>query len=175
MKKPAIKFGVAAGILYAAMFLSTSLLTNNNDGTGIAYTISKILLIGSLSMIFLAIRQTRDRLLGGVISFNIAFRTGMIVVLLSSSLYTLTKVGYANFIDKDFISKSITETIKEEGKRIDEIKDLTIDEKTRMKNEFSKNMEDLKSPYAFALSSVLHVFPIGFAIALLCAVLMKKP
>ncbi|MFM7079658.1 MAG: DUF4199 domain-containing protein [Bacteroidota bacterium] len=175
MKKPALKFGVASGVLYAAMFMATLLFAKNNGETAVAYTISKILLIGSLSMIFLAIRQTRDRLMGGVISFNIAFRTGMVVVLLSTACYTLTKVGYSSFIDKDFVSRSIDETVTAEDKRIDEMKDLTADQKTKMKLDFSNNMEDLRNPYAFALTSILDVFPIGFAIALLCAVLMKKP
>lgn len=175
MKKPALKFGLASALLSASMFVSTIWLTSKNGDQGLAFTVSKILMIASLSMIFLAIRQTRDRILGGIISFNVAFRTGMSVVLLSTVGYTATKVCYAQFVDKDFVVNSISETISAENKRIDELKEVSADEKTAMKQEFAANMEDLKNPYAFALTSVLDVFPIGFAIALLCAVMMKKP
>lgn len=175
MKKPAFKFGLASGLLSSAMFVLTALLSDDSAENGLAITISRILMIASLSMVFLAIRQTRDRMMGGIISFKLAFRMGMTVVLISTMCYSTTKVGYANFINKEFVSKSITETITAENNRIDEMKDLTVDQKNKMKEEFADNMEDLKNPYAFALTSILDIFPIGFAIALLCAVIMKKP
>lgn len=157
------------------MFAMTALLSVDYEENSLAITISRILMIASLSMVFLAIRQTRDRIMEGVISFNLAFRTGMTVVLISTICYSATKVGYAHFINRNFVSESIAETITAENKRIDDMKDLKVDQKNKMKEEFADNMEDLKNPYAFALTSILDVFPIGFAIALLCAVIMKKP
>ena len=174
MKKTALLNGLAAGLLLSTMFVITLYIGEINNNPSLASTIGNILLMASLSMIFFAIRNVRDRLNGGSISFNQAFRTAMIVVLIGTACYTITKNTYAFAINTSYIETSINKTIEVESKMIRAEKGLSEEDKGKRIKEFESNMNELKSPTSFFLSSILDFFPMGLAIALLCSALMHR-
>jgi hypothetical protein len=174
MRRTALLNGLAAGLLLSTMFMITLYIGETSNNPSLASTIGNILLMASLSMIFFAIRNVRDRLNGGSISFNQAFRTSMVVVLVATGCYTITKNTYALVINPNYIEKSINETIKVESDMIRSDKEISEEEKTKRIKAFESNMNDLKSPASFFLSSILDFFPMGFAIALLCSALMHR-
>jgi uncharacterized membrane protein (UPF0136 family) len=174
MKKTVVFNGVAAGILLGAMFVIPISIQESPASSGLTFTLANILLIAALSLVFFAIRNVRDRQQGGFISFNQAFKAGMTVILIGTSIYTSTKVVYALTINKTYIEASLDKTMEEESKRIIADKDIKDSDKQKMIQSFKENMDDLKSPWAFALSSTLDVFPMGLVITLLCSALMKR-
>lgn len=174
MRRTALLNGLAAGLLLSIMFVITLYIGEINNNPSLASTIGNILLMASLSTIFFAIRNMRDRLNGGSISFNQAFRTAMIVVLIGTGCYTITKNVYAFVINPNYIESSINKTIKVESEIIWAEKDLSEEDKTKRIKAFESNMNELKSPASFFLSSILDFFPMGLAIALLCSALMHR-
>lgn len=174
MRKTALLNGLAAGLLLSSMFVITLYIGEINNNPSLASTIGNILLMASLSTIFFAIRNVRDRLNGGFISFNQAFRTAMIVVLIGTGCYTITKNTYAFVINPGYIESSINKTIKVESEIIRAEKDLSEEDKTKRIKAFESNMNELKSPASFFLSSILDFFPMGLAIAMLCSALMHR-
>lgn len=166
--------GLAAGLLLSTMFVTTIYIGEYNNNPSLASTIGNIMLMASLSMIFFAIRNVRDRINGGSISFNQAFRTAMIVVLVATGCYTTTKNLYAFAINPNYIESSINKTIEAESNMIRADKELSEEVKAKTIQEFASNMNELKNPTSFFMSSILDFFPMGLAIALLCSALMHR-
>lgn len=126
-------------------------------------------MVVSFSMIFFGIRSHRDKNLGGIISFNIAFRVAILITLIASACYVAGWMVYFNFIDNSFIEKYTayyTQKMNSSGNTAEEIK-KEIDA-------FNENMSNYKKPWVMSFFTFLEVFPIGLVISVLCAMLMKK-
>lgn len=174
MKRSVLVNGLATGALLSVMFIATNYFIEHKNNPSLASTIGNILLMASLSMVFFAIRNVRDQVNKGHISFNMAFRTAMLVILIGTFCYTATKSTYAFVIDKGYLNRSIDRTIEVETQNILNSKDFTDSEKQKKIQEFTSNMDDLRTPYAFIITSILEFFPMGLVISILCAALMKR-
>jgi hypothetical protein len=174
MKKTVLANGLAAGALLSVRFVATNYFIEVKNNPSLASTIGNILLMASLSTVFFAIRNMRDKVNNGHISFNAAFRTALLVILTATICYTATKSTYAFVIDKGYLERSIERTIEAETQSILSSKDLKEIEKQRKIEAFTSNMNDLRTPYAFVITSILEFFPMGLVISILCATLMKR-
>lgn len=175
MRKTVLANGLAAGALLSVMFVATNYFIEEKNNPSLASTIGNILLMASLSMVFFAIRNVRDKVNKGHISFNMAFRAALLVILTATLFYTVTKSTYAFVIDKGYVERSIERTIQAETQSISSSKELKEAEKQKKIEAFTSNMNDLRTPYAFVITSVLEFFPMGLVISILCAALMKRP
>src|SRR5881396_3451000 len=102
MKKNITIYGLIAGIVVSILMLSTVNYISHCEGT-IDYTRS--LLIGyasmliSFSLVFVGIRNYRDKYNEGVISFGKAFTIGIMIVLIASTIYVVAwLIDYFFFI-----------------------------------------------------------------------------
>jgi len=169
MSKIIIVYGLIAGAILAGMiFLMMAIVGDSSDferGESVGY----ISMAMAFSMIFFGIRSHRDKNLQGVISFNLAFRIGILITLIASICYILAWLTYFNFVDSTFIerySEFFTNKLQSSGKPQEEI--------TKELKAFHENMENYKSPGVMAVFTVLEVFPMGLIITILCSMLMKK-
>jgi hypothetical protein len=174
MKKSILVNGMATGALLSIMFVATNYFIEQKSNPSLASTIGNILLMASLSMVFFAIRNVRDKVNKGYIGFNTAFRTALMVILIGTFCYTTTKSTYAFIVDKEYLNRAIDRTIEAETKNIMNSKDVSDLEKKKKIQEFTSNMNDLRTPYAFVITSILEFFPMGLIISILCAALMKR-
>lgn len=169
MRKIVIVYGLIAGAILAGMvFLMIVIVGDSEDferGQSLGY-ISRAL---GFSMIFFGIRSHRDKNLQGVISFNLAFRIGILITLIASVCYALAWLINLNYIDTNFIERYtefFTQKLQSSGRPQEEI--------TKELKAFHENMENYKNPGVMALFTLLEVFPMGLIITLLCSMLMKK-
>src|SRR6476661_3699271 len=92
MKKIVINYGLIAGIIVSVLMLFSVNFMSHREG-GIDYNTS--LLIGyasmliAFSLVFVGIRNYRDKYNGGVISFSKAFKIGIMIVLIASTIYVI--------------------------------------------------------------------------------------
>ncbi|HKZ36681.1 MAG TPA: DUF4199 domain-containing protein, partial [Chryseolinea sp.] len=105
MKKNVWVFGIITGLiissfmLYAAMECYTNPDMETNDVVGYAG------MIAVFSLIFVGVKNYRDKYNGGVITFGKAFKTGLYITLIASSMYVLVwLIDYYVFIP-DFLDK----------------------------------------------------------------------
>ncbi len=169
MKKVILKYGLISGsILVAMIYTMMAMMGDTSDfekGEIFGYLFS----IAAFSMIFLGIREYRDKISGGVITFNKGFRVGILITLIASTCYVTGWMIYFNFIDNSFIVKYSTYyigKIQSSGKPPGEIENEIA--------AFEENMENYKHPAIMAMYTLLEVFPIGLVVTILCSFLMRR-
>src|SRR5437773_9356108 len=107
MKKNIIIYGLIAGIVVSVLMLF-SVNMSNAEGH-IDYDTS--LLIGyaamliAFSLVFVGIRNYRDKYNEGVISFGKAFKIGIMIVLIASTMYVVAWLIDYFFFVPDFMEK----------------------------------------------------------------------
>ena len=169
MKQIVRKYGFISGLILVIMvFTMMAMMGDSNDlekGESVGY----LFMIVAFSMIFFGIRQYRDKILTGSITFSIAFRVGILISLIASVCYVIGWMFYFHYIDNSFFEKYTSfyiEKINASGKPAAEIeKEVAL---------FKTSMENYKDPFVMALDSFRKVFPMGLMITIICALLMRR-
>ena len=108
MKKIIIKYGLIAGVLVSA-FMLISMNTLSHCEGNVSYDTSMIIGYASMliafSLVFVGIRNYRDIHNQGYISFGTAFKIGIIIVLIASTMYVIAWLIDYFFFIPDFMEK----------------------------------------------------------------------
>lgn len=169
MKKNVWVFGIITGLiissfmLYAARECYTNPDMETNDVVGYAG------MIAVFSLIFVGIKNYRDKYNDGAITFGKAFKTGLYITLIASSMYVLVwLIDYYVFIP-DFLDKYIPHVLKdatEDGATQQELQEKTA--------EMASFKEMYQNPLFVILITYSEVFPVGLIISLVSALLLKR-
>lgn len=168
MKQIIIRFGVIAGaILILNMILTTYLCYENPD-----FKFNEVIGFTALALAFTSIyngiKKVRQQD-GGFISFGKALKTGLLITLIASVIYVgVWLIEYYVFVP-DFMDKySAVELAKAKSSGLDaaalEAKIKTIDQYKEM----------YKNPLWVMALTFMEVFPLGFVVALISALVLKK-
>jgi hypothetical protein len=170
MKKTILICGLAAGFISASLFIGLMLLGKAGDahfenGAIYGYT----LMILAFSMIFVGTKITRDKHNGGVISFGKAFRVGLYITLIASTIYVAVWLIDYHFFIPDFAEKyaaQAVETLKAAGASEAEVAKKTAD--------MAKFSAMYKNPLFNALITYTEILPVGLLVSLISAWILKK-
>jgi hypothetical protein len=170
MRKNVIICGLIAGGIVA---LQISLSTYYGSMCATDWTRGMIIgfasMIMAFSLIFVAIKNVRDKYQNGVISFGKAFMIGFYVSLICSTIYVITwEIIYRNFIP-DFYEKyaeHIVESLKKQN--------LAPDEFQKQLAEVESNTKMYKSPVSGFLIIYMEILPVGILISLIAALILKR-
>lgn len=169
MKKNVWIFGSVTGLIISLfmVYMARECYTNPemkaNDVVGYAG------MIAVFSLVFIGIKNYRDKYNGGLISFGQAFKTGLYITLVASAMYVLVwLVDYYIFIP-DFLDKYIPHVLKEATRK--GATDLELKEKAA---EMAKFKEMYKNPLFVIVVTFLEVFPVGLIVALVSALILKR-
>src|SRR6188768_3086038 len=116
MKKNIIIYGLIAGIVVSILMLFSINYISHVEGK-VDYNTS--LLIGyasmliAFSLVFVGIRNYRDKYNGGIISFGKAFKIGIMIVLIASTIYVAAWLVDYFFFIHDFLEKYAANTLNE--------------------------------------------------------------
>ena len=169
MKRIVIVNGLIAGLITGGMFLVTMGLyhKNGNFDGGMWFGYASMLL--AFSLIFVAIIRFRDKYNNGVISFGKAFRIGLYITLIASTIYVATwLVDYYVFIP-DFAEKyaaSMIGKLKTSGASAAEI--------TATTQQMDSFKEMYKNPVMVVLFTYLEILPVGLLLSLVAALVLKR-
>ena len=111
MKKNIIVYGLIAGIVVSILMVFSINYISHVEGK-VDYNTS--LLIGyasmliAFSLVYVGIRNYRDKFNGGVISFGKAFKIGIMIVLIASTIYVVAWLIDYFFFIPDFMEKFST-------------------------------------------------------------------
>src|ERR1700754_727357 len=97
MKKNVLIFGLIAGLIVSTVMsisIATCYKNDNYEGSEVLGYTSMII---AFSMIFVAIKNYRDKYNNGVISFLKAFKIGLFVTLIAGTLYVFLRVEVIYF------------------------------------------------------------------------------
>lgn len=169
MKKNVWVFGSIAGLIFSSymVYATRECYTNpdmkTNDVVGYAG------MIAVFSLVFVGIKNYRDKYNNGIISFGQAFKTGLYITTIASSMYVAVwLIEYYVFIP-DFLDKYIPHVLKEAGR-----KGATPAELKEKAAEMANFKAMYQNPFFVIVSSFLEIFPVGLIVALISALILKR-
>jgi predicted permease len=170
MKKTVLICGLIAGLISTSLFIGLMLLGKAGDDQfkhGMIYGYT--LMILAFSFIFVGTKITRDKYNGGGISFGKAFRVGLYITLIASTIYVIVwLIDYYVFIP-DFADKygaHVLESMRASG--------ATQAEIARQGAANSKFSEMYKNPLFNALITYSEIVPVGLIVSLISAWTLRR-
>ncbi|MBA2746810.1 MAG: DUF4199 domain-containing protein [Flavisolibacter sp.] len=164
MKKIVWVFGMVIGALLSInMVIMVNLFYNNPDIKGtefIGYAATVIL----FSLIFFGVRNYRNKQNGGIISFGKAFKAGLLIALIGSTMYVITWLFYYYLFVPDFFDKYISYILKETPA-------TELAAKTKEMEGYKKMYEN---PLFVVLITYSEVLPVGIIVSLISALILKR-
>lgn len=170
MKNIVLKNGIIAGIIVSIfMGMSVYFHSKNLEDATLSYILGFTGMFVAFSFTFVGMKQYRDTVNNGAISFGKAITIGLLIALIISTIYVLVwLVELYNFYP-DFMEKFSAMEIKNlqsSGLKAVELK-LKIDEINQMK-------ESYKNPLFVIGMTYFEILPIGIVFSTISALLIKK-
>lgn len=166
MKKNIIIYGLIAGIVVSFLMLfSISIGFDFNIGLLIGYASMLI----AFSFVFVGIRNYREKYNGGVISFGKAFKIGIMIVLIASTIYVIAWLIDYYFFNPDYLEKyaaHMLDKLKASG-----ASQIEIDKQTKEMADFAKMF---KNPFFNAMMTYVEILPVGLIVTLISSFILKR-
>lgn len=167
MKKNVLVFGIISGLVIS-IFMSISMISmskNPQAEHGMnAMLIGYLSMLIAFSLIFVAVKNYRDKQNGGVISFGQAFKMGLLIALIGSTIYVITWALVYNLYLPDFMDKYADSMIKK-------AKPEELQAVTKQAQEY-KDM--YKNPFMFTFMTYMEILPVGLVVSLITALILKR-
>jgi hypothetical protein len=120
-------------------------------------------------LVYVGIRNYRDKYNGGVISFGKAFKIGAMIVLIASTIYVVAWLIDYFFFIPDFMEKfSAQELDKLKSSGASQIE---IDKETKEMANFTKMY---KNPFFNAMMTYVEILPVGLIVTLISSLILKR-
>jgi len=168
----ALKYGALSGAIVIAVIIAGIVFANGpGNGHGFASQwFGYLVMIVALSMIFLAIRDYRNKTLGGVIKFLPAFGLGVLVAAVAGIAYVVGWEMYLAATNYVFMDNYVAQMI--EAKRAAGVTGAEFDD-------YAAQLEQMRVSYQNPLfrlpMTFLEIFPVGLIIALISAAILRNP
>ena len=172
MKKNIIIYGLIAGLIVSILMLSSVNYLSHCSGN-VDYNTSMLIGYASMllafSLVFVGIRNYRDKYNNGIVSFGKAFKLGIMIVLIASTIYVAAWLIDSIFFIPDFMEKF-------SAHMLDELKasgasQLEIDKQAKEMAEF---IVMYKNPFFNALMTYVEILPIGLIVTLISSLILKR-
>ncbi|MFI5453017.1 DUF4199 domain-containing protein [Pedobacter sp. UC225_61] len=168
MKKNILSFGLLSGLIVSLMILVTVIVCYNSKEFSGSMVLGFTIMILAFSFIFVGVKNYRDKFNNGIITFGKAFKIGILIALIASTMYVIVwLIAYYGFIP-DYLDKYSAHAIaqaKADGSTPAEL-NKTIEEMSSYK-------EMYKSPILVILLTYMEILPIGIIISILSALILK--
>ena len=169
MRKNVIIFGLIAGLIVTSMMVFSAAECYKNEDYQGSMLIGYAGMLLAFSFVFVGIKNFRDKYNQGFISFGMAFKTGLYISLIASTLYVVVwLVDFYVFIP-DFMDKYSAHVIKEV--KASGASPIELDKEIKRMAEFK---EWYKNPIFVVLITYSEVFPIGLVLSLISALILKR-
>ncbi len=169
MKRNVLVFGLISGLIVSTFMVVTIALCNPEQMMEGGMLIGYASMLIAFSFVFIGVKNYRDKYNGGVISFGKAFKTGLYITLIASTMYVGVWLIEYYFFLPDFMDKFAEHSIKaiqESGKPAEEIKEK-VEEMLTIK-------EMYKNPIFVILFTYLEILTVGLPVAVICALILRR-
>lgn len=168
MKKSILKFGLISGVLSAVM-MSATVPFQSKIGLDHSYVLGYTVIVLSFLLVFFGIRSYRDGEGNGHITFARAFGVGFSITLITCAFYVLTwELLYFTVLHgfMDNYGAHVIRKMQAAGASA-----AAIAAQTEQLRHFKQLYEN---PFYNAAVTFLEPFPVGLAITLLSAAILRK-
>ncbi|MFK8052827.1 MAG: DUF4199 domain-containing protein [Woeseiaceae bacterium] len=168
MKKYILIYGAIAGVVVICSMI-LGIVAADGEGTTASEAFGYLIMLIAFSLIFVAIKQYRDKEQGGILRFSQGVLLGIGVSAVAGVAYVIVWEIYLNVSNYAFINDyaaAILEQAKASG-----ISDTDYAEKVAQ-------MEQMKIDYANPVRRLpmtfLEIFPVGVLVTLISAGILRK-
>lgn len=169
MKRNVLVYGTIGGLITALwIVIAMVLFLHEMDmtyGMILGYT---SMLIANIFLI-IGVKNYRDKYNGGVITFGRAFKVGILITLLASTIYVVTWLIYYYTADSDFMAvyaDSMQQQLIESGASAAEI--------AKQGKEMKEFMVMYQNPFFNAAITYMEILPMGILFTLITAIVMRR-
>lgn len=166
MFKTVLLYGLLSGVLALGVILANMLLSGSHHNSGSLW-FGYLVMIVALSTIFLAIRDYRNKKLGGVIKFLPAFGLGLMISAFAGVVYAVAWEIYLSATHYSFIEQYAA-IIAQQARTAGATAEAA-----------AAQAQDFRTSYANPLfrlpMTFVEIFPVGLLIALISAIVLRNP
>jgi len=168
MRKIVLTFGLIAGAVMSAMFLITWPFQEQigfENGMLVGYTS----MVAAFLAVYFGVRQYRDQVSGGTITFARALGVGLAITVVASVCYVVMwQIVYYNFMP-DFLDKYAAYTLEKERAA-----GATAAQLEAQRQEMAQFKEMYANPLINAAFTILEPLPVGVLISLISAGVLRR-
>lgn len=168
MKRIVIVCGLISGFILAVFMVVVAAACYKNENFESSMVLGYASMILAFSLIFVGIKNFRDKFNNGFITFGKAFMIGLYITLIASTMYVIAWViDYYLFIP-DFMDKYTAHMLRE-------AKEAGTDQ-IEMNNKVAEMLsykEMYKNPLLVLLFTYLEVIPIGLIVSVISALILR--
>jgi Protein of unknown function (DUF4199) len=169
MKKIVLVCGSIAGLIVAAMMFISMAVYHKEGNFDNGMLIGYASMIIAFSLIFVGIKNYRDKYNGGAISFGRAFKVGVLIALVASTFYVVAWLIDYYFFMPDFMEKYAAYSIdklKAAGASAEKIAEEA--------KEMAFFSDMYKNPLFVILFTFIEILPVGLLVSLIAALVLKR-
>lgn len=176
MFKTALAYGTISGVVIIGVIMSGLLLSGGAHGHGgdggifNSVWFGYLVMILSLSTIFIAIRDYRNKKLGGVIKFLPALGLGLLIAFIAGVAYVVVWEVYLFSTHYTFMDHYVA-TMADQA-RASGLTGAALDAKLA---EFEQMRVAYQNPIFRLGMTFMEIFPVGLLIALISAAILRNP
>ena len=165
MKKNVLIYGLVLGLTLCIPWLIMVKMLYTNPEFKSHDLLGYAILVVIYSIIFIGIRNFRNKEPGGIISFGKAFRTGALITLVAATIYVAVWLVFYYLFIPDFMEVYTRHVLHQCTTEAE------VAAKTKEMENYSRMYEN---PLFVVLLTFAEVIPIGLAVALISALILKK-
>ncbi len=170
MKKTVLIFGSIAGLTASIwMAVLMLMLSKDHENMELSMALTYLGMLIAFAFIFVGIKNYRDKVNNGKVSFGKAFGIGFLIALIASLFYVATWAFiYHNYLP-DFMENYM-------AKAIEELKtqNLPAAELQAQIDEMNQAAEQYKNPLFFVAWTLIEILPVGIIVTLICSLILKR-
>lgn len=169
MRKTILTYGLILGAIIAINMIVTVGLCYSNPDFVANDVVGYASMIVVFSLIFIGVRNYRNKRNNGVLTFGRAFKIGALIALIGATIYVITwLICYYCFVP-DFMDKYVAVVMKQAS-----LEGATAAELTARAAEMEQFKELYKNPFFVIIMTYAEVLPVGLVVALISALILKR-
>ena len=169
MKQTILRYGLISGLAASVLMVASAMYFKSTKDFDNGQYIGYVGIFLSMLFVFLGVRSYREQVAGGVLSFGKAFQVGILIAIVSCICYVLTWMFFYETIMPDFLEQYMAyslEHLQKSGAAQAEIEKYT--------SEMQHFKEMYQNPLIRFGLTFLEPFPVGFLVALLSALILRR-
>ena len=169
MKKNVLVYGLISGICVASFMSLSIAYCYSKDSFDGSMLLGYTAMVLSFSLIFVGVKNYRDKYNGGLISFGKAFLMSLYMALIASTLYVVGwMIAYYNFFP-DFIEKLAAYQLSPA-----KVSQMTPAEVSGVRQQMEMFKDWYATPFGVAGATYMEILPVGIVVALITALILKR-
>ena len=169
MKKNVIVFGLIAGFIVSVLMVLSMARCYGDPNLEHSMLIGYSSMVLAFSFIFVGIKNYRDKYNHGSISFGKAFKIGLFISLIASTIYVVVWLIDFYVFMPDFMDRYVAQALREA-----KTNGASAAEIAKQTKELAANQQLYKNPVMVVLFTYMEILPVGIVVSLVAALILKR-